>query len=166
MSCSMTAATGPLQLGRWTMTVSAGGESPTPPSRARPICDFWPMPQRRRLADNDCVDDRISVTDPLLSRIEAMQAALAQANNERRWAECSSRVQSDAMQRALDLLVREPDINGFFRLVIQSIVEECEAFACGVWLLDEAQTDGHLWMVYAGNRHVTSESEEWASLAL
>jgi len=124
------------------------------------------MPQRRQLADNDCVDDRTSVTDPLLSRIEAMQAALAQANNERRWAECSSRIQSDAMQRALDLLVREPDINGFFRLVIQSIVEECEAFACGVWLLDEAQTDGHLWMVYAGNRHVTSESEEWASLAL
>jgi signal transduction histidine kinase len=124
------------------------------------------MSQHVRLADNGYVDDRTSVTDPFLGRIEAMQAALAQANNERRWAECSSRIQSDAMQRALDMLVREPDINGFFRLVIQSIVEECEAFACGVWLLDDSQTNGHLWMLYAGDRHVTSESEEWASLAL
>src|SRR5678815_2167674 len=120
MSCSMTAATGLLQLGRWTMAVSTDRASRTPHSRARRICDFWPMRARRRLPDNGCVDERSSVTDPLRDRIEAMQAALAQANNERRWAECSSRIQSDAMQLALDLLVREPDINGFFRLFTQS----------------------------------------------
>ena len=134
----------------------------------------------RRLSDNGCVDDRTHVNDPLRGRIEAMQAALAQANNERRWAECSSRIQSDAMQLALDLLVREPDINGFFRLFIQSIVEECEGYACGVWLLDEesasatatagqvasARAKASLWMVFAGDKHLTSDSEEWHALSL
>ena len=150
-----------------------------------------------RLSDNGSVDDRTSVKDPLRRRVEAMQAALAQANNERRWAECSSRIQSDAMQRALDLLVREPDINGFFRLFIQSIVEECEGYACGVWLLDDASASAsasaratagqvaaratagqaapardtaspacHLWMVFAGGKHLTSDSEEWQALSL
>ena len=125
------------------------------------------MRGRRRLSDNGCVDDQSSVRDPLRGRIEAMQAALAQANNERRWAECSSRIQSDAMQLALDLLVREPDINGFFRLFTQSIVEECEAYACGVWLLDEGSASAcHLWMVFAGGKHLTRDSDEWRTLSL
>jgi signal transduction histidine kinase len=150
------------------------------------------MRAQRRLSDNGSVDDRTSVKDSLRGRIEAMQAALARANDERRWAECSSRIQSDAMQRALDLLVREPDINGFFRLFIQSIVEECEAYACGVWLLDDASAfarasagqvatpkasggqlasatgsaNCHLWMVFTGDKHLTSDSEEWQALSL
>ena len=117
------------------------------------------------LSDNGWVDNRSSVRHPLTGRIDAMQAALAQAHDERRRAECSSRIQSDAMQRALEMLVREPDINGFFRLFIQSIVEECEAFACGVWLLDEGSASCRLWMAYAGDRHLTSESDDWAALA-
>ena len=45
-------------------------------------------------------------------------------------------IQSDAVQLALDLLVREPDITGFFRSFIKTLVEESESHACGVWLLD------------------------------
>ena len=62
--------------------------------------------------------------------------ALAREINERRRAECMARIQRDAAQLALDLLVREPDISGFFRVFIKTLVEECESHACGVWLLD------------------------------
>ena len=48
-----------------------------------------------------------------------------------------ARIQSDAVQLALDLVVRETDIDGFFRAFIKTLVEECESRACGVWLLDE-----------------------------
>ena len=54
-----------------------------------------------------------------------------------RRADCMARIQTDAVQLALDLLVREPDIEGFFRAFIKTLVDECESHACGVWLLDE-----------------------------
>jgi len=62
--------------------------------------------------------------------------ALAREINERRRAECMARIQRDAVQLAIDLLVREPDISGFFRVFIKTLVEESESHACGVWLLD------------------------------
>ncbi|HET7219345.1 MAG TPA: sensor histidine kinase [Vicinamibacterales bacterium] len=95
--------------------------------------------------------------------------ALAREINERRRAECMARIQSDAVQLAIDLLVREPDIAGFFRVFIKTLVEECESHACGVWLLQEP-ADGtpacQLWMAYVEDRFYTRESEEWNSLAL
>ena len=47
-------------------------------------------------------------------------------------------IQSDAVQLALDLLVTHPDLRGFFRMFIKRLVDDSEAHACGVWLLDEA----------------------------
>ena len=47
-------------------------------------------------------------------------------------------IQSDAVQLALDLLVTHPDLRGFFRAFIKRLVDDSEAHACGVWLLDEA----------------------------
>jgi signal transduction histidine kinase len=96
--------------------------------------------------------------------------ALAREINERRRAECMARIQSDAVQLAIDLLVREPDITGFFRVFIKTLVEECESHACGVWLLDD--NDGSdaphcsLWMAYVEDRFYTKGSPGWDTLAL
>ena len=118
------------------------------------------------------VPDNRSVADPTPRRSVCapdtgeLGAALAQAINERKWAECSARIQSDAMQRAIDLLVREPDINAFFRLFIQSIAEESESYACSVWLLDGAQTACSLWMAFVDGQLLTSDSERWQAVQL
>jgi signal transduction histidine kinase len=97
--------------------------------------------------------------------------ALAREINERRRAECMARIQNDAMQLAIDLLVREPDIAGFFRVFIKTLVEECESHACGVWLLDADESDGKsdscdLWMAYVGDRFFTKDSTAWEALTL
>ncbi len=94
--------------------------------------------------------------------------ALAREINERRRAECMARIQRDAVQLALDLLVREPDISGFFRVFIKTLVEECESHACGVWLLDDERDDPtcNLWMAYVEDRFYTKGSEGWETLAL
>ncbi len=96
----------------------------------------------------------------------ALSAALARETDQRRRAECTARIHSDAVQLALDLLVREPDITGFFRVFIKKLVEECESYSCGVWLLDDESTQCELWMAYLGDRFFTKESEDWASLSL
>ncbi len=48
------------------------------------------------------------------SDIERCRAALALERAERRRAQCLANIQSGAVQLALDLLVREPDMEGFF----------------------------------------------------
>src|SRR5919197_4172364 len=45
---------------------------------------------------------------------EILRAALIREAAERRRAECLAKIQTDVVQLALDLLVREPDIKGFF----------------------------------------------------
>ena len=104
--------------------------------------------------------------------------ALAREINERRRAECMARIQRDAAQLALDLLVREPDITGFFRVFIKTLVEECESHACGVWLLDpgdegpglntneSGNATCNLWMVYVEDRFYTQGTPDWDALAL
>ena len=100
---------------------------------------------------------------------EVWAEALAREINERRRAECMARIQSDAVQLALDLLVREPDITGFFRVFIKTLVEECESHACGVWLLDDdehGQPRCSLWMAYVEDRFFTRGSPGWETLSL
>jgi len=43
-----------------------------------------------------------------------LRAALVREAGERRRAECRASMQTEIVQLALDLLVREPDIDGFF----------------------------------------------------
>ena len=101
---------------------------------------------------------------------EAWADALAREINERRRAECMARIQSDAVQLAIDLLVREPDITGFFRVFIKTLIEECESHACGVWLLKEDEAGGEpscdLWMAAVEDRFFTKDSDDWNLLAL
>jgi signal transduction histidine kinase len=97
--------------------------------------------------------------------VEVLQRALDDAVDERRRADCMARIQSDAVQLALDLLVREPDISGFFRVFIKSLVEECESHACSVWLLDESGTQCDFWMAYSDGRFHAEACEDWDALA-
>jgi signal transduction histidine kinase len=103
-----------------------------------------------------------SVTEALAQATEA----LARETDDRRRAECMAHIQSDAVQLALDLLVREPDIAGFFRAFIKTLVEESESHACGVWLLDQDGTRCDLWMAHIDGRFVTKDTADWVTLGL
>ena len=72
--------------------------------------------------------------------LQDLRRELNDAIDQQRRSDCMARIQSDAVQLALHLVVRESDIGGFFRAFIRTLVEECESRACG----------GHL-----GKRRVT-----------
>lgn len=97
--------------------------------------------------------------------VSDLRAQLARETDDRRRAECMCRIQSDTVQLALDLLVREPDIDGFFRAFITSLVQESESLACGVWLLGP---DGQAscWMAVVGERFYSRTSPDWDELTL
>jgi signal transduction histidine kinase len=95
---------------------------------------------------------------------ESLTAALAREIDDRRRAECMAHIQSDAVQLALDLLVSEPDITGFFRAFVKTLVEESESHACGVWLLDPDGSRCELWMVYIDGRFFMKENHDWDAL--
>ena len=70
------------------------------------------------------------------------------------------------MQLALDLLVREPDIDGFFGTFITTLVHDCESLACGVFVIDQDQQGAHLWMAYFQDRLFMRGGADWAQLSL
>jgi signal transduction histidine kinase len=98
--------------------------------------------------------------------IAQLRAELSVLRDERQRAECMASIQSDAVQLALDLLVTHPDLRGFFRMFIKRLVDDSEAHACGVWLLDEATGACDLWMANLGGETLTADSLDWASLDL
>ena len=96
--------------------------------------------------------------------VDELERELAAAIDSERRADCMARIQSDAVQLALDLVVSETDIDGFFRAFTRTLVEECESRACGVWLLDG---DGRCepWMAFVDGRFHTREAAEWDAAA-
>ncbi len=116
----------------------------------------------------DCPDGAgaLGVVEEQLPSVETLQAAIAQERKMRRRAECAAHIQSAAVQLALDLLVREPDITGFFRAFIRTLVEDSESHACGVWLLDDEGKCCDLWMAYIEGRFFMSDSADWETLTL
>ena len=64
---------------------------------------------------------------------EVLRAALVRENELRRRAECSATMQTEVVKLALDLLVREPDIEGFFGALTKTMVEESESHTCAAW---------------------------------
>ncbi len=98
--------------------------------------------------------------------IEVLSEALARETQNRRLAECMANIQSDAVQLALDLLVREPDITGFFRAFVKTLAEESDSHACSVWLLDHDASRCDLWMAYIQGRFFMKESPDWDALTL
>jgi signal transduction histidine kinase len=85
---------------------------------------------------------------------------------KRKRAECMAHMQMHTVKLALDLLVREPDLDGFFRGFIKTLIDQGESDACGVWLLDEEGEQCELWMAYTGGRFYTKDEPDWDSLAL
>jgi signal transduction histidine kinase len=92
---------------------------------------------------------------------EVLRAALVRESSERRRAECRADMQTAVVNFALDLLVREPDIEGFFGALTKEMVEESESHTCGVWLIDESGQRCELWMVYAKDRLYTPRKDDW-----
>ena len=64
-------------------------------------------------------------------------------------------MQTEVVQLALDLLVREPDVEGFFGALAKAMVEESESHTCAVWLNDEILQRCDLWLAYVKDRLFT-----------
>ena len=58
----------------------------------------------------------------------------------------------EVVKLAVDLLVREPDIEGFFGGLTKTMVEESGSHTCAVWLLDDDAQRCKLWLAYIGDR--------------
>src|SRR5437879_4922119 len=102
---------------------------------------------------SDCAGHIVSQPDELASSDpEVLRAALIREHGERRRAECLANMQTEVVQLALDLLVREPDIEGFFGGLTRTMVEESESHACGVWLMYDDEKRCDLWMAYVADR--------------
>jgi signal transduction histidine kinase len=97
---------------------------------------------------------------------EVLRAALIREAGERRRAECRAKIQTEVVKLALDLLVREPDVEGFFGALTKTMVEEGENHACGVWLIDDDHHQCDLWMAYMSDRLYTPRSADWHTLSL
>lgn len=97
---------------------------------------------------------------------EVLRQALSEAIDEGRRADCMARIQSDAVQLALDLLVKESNIDGFFRVFIQTLVDESESRACGVWLLDQDGTRCEPWMAYGDDQFHGRHADGWDATSL
>lgn len=85
---------------------------------------------------------------------------------KRKRAECMAHMQTFTVKLALDLLVREPDLDGFFRGFIRTLIEEGESDACGVFLLDEESQRCELTMAYVGDRFYSRDEPDWDTLTL
>jgi signal transduction histidine kinase len=101
----------------------------------------------------------LSSTDP-----DVLRAALSREHDARRRAECLAAMQAEVVQLALDLLVREPDIEGFFGGLTKAMVEDTGSEVCAVWLLDDERARCDLWMAYAGDRLYTRRRGELDAL--
>jgi signal transduction histidine kinase len=75
-------------------------------------------------------------------------------------------MQAEVVQLALDLLVREPDIDGFLAGLTRNMVEESESLGCSVWLIDECAGRCSLWMAYVGDQLYTTKDGSLNTLAL
>jgi len=95
---------------------------------------------------------------------DVLHAALLRETAERRRAECLAKMQTDVVQLALDLLVREPDIEGFFGALTKTMVDEGESHACAVWLIDDERQRCDLWMTYVVDQLFTQANGKWDAL--
>jgi signal transduction histidine kinase len=82
------------------------------------------------------------------------QALIREAQGHRR-AELRATMQTEINKLALDLLVREPDTEGFFGALAKTVVEESESHTCAVWLIDQESQAAGLWLAYVKDRLFT-----------
>jgi signal transduction histidine kinase len=80
--------------------------------------------------------------------VAELRSALASEARERRRAECLANIQTEITKYTLDLLVRVPDLDAFFRALLKTLAEEGESHAAGVWLIDEDEQSCDFWMAH------------------
>jgi signal transduction histidine kinase len=105
--------------------------------------------------------DGASSSDP-----ELLRAALLREAAGRRRAEILAKIQTEVASVTLDLLVRQPDIEGFFGALTKTMVDKGDNHGCGVWLIDDDQRGCRLWLACLGGRLYTPGSAGWDALAL
>lgn len=120
----------------------------------------------RAPADDGVAGVALDQGSSAVTELDALRQALTAAQGERQRAECMASIQAEAVQLALDLLVTEPDLRGFFRAFIKRLVEDAEAHSCGVWLLDEVTGTCDLWMANIQGQTLSADSPGWTALTL
>jgi signal transduction histidine kinase len=95
--------------------------------------------------------------------IDQLRAALEQETIERRRADCLAKIQTDVVKIAVDLLAREPDIDGFFRALLRTLADEGESHKVSVWLIDDDGQGCHLWMAHLNGEIITPTRAETAT---
>ena len=113
------------------------------------------------VSDNACMDVAATV-----DRVAELEDALESGNTELQRARCMAQIQDQAAQLALELLVTQPDVAGFFAGFTHNVAEQTEAHACAVWLLDEEAGRSDLWLAQMGGRLFTADQDGWDDLAL
>jgi len=93
--------------------------------------------------------------------VDALRAALTRETLERRRAEAMAKIQTNVVKYAVDLLAREPDVDGFFRALLKTLAEEGESHKVTVWLIDEDQKGCDVWMAHIDGEVFTASSAEW-----
>jgi len=96
---------------------------------------------------------------------DQLRAALIRESGERRRAECRADMQTEVVNLALDLLVREPNLEGFFGALTKAMVEESESHTCCVWLIDDSGERCELWIAYVKDRLYVPRKDDWDSKA-
>src|SRR5215212_5678917 len=103
------------------------------------------------------IDDRVrQVIDS--GDVSALRTSLATEATERRRAECLANIQTEITKYTLDLIVLEPDLDGFFRALLKTLAEEAESMVAGVWLLNEDKQCCDFWMAHFGGDVVTTSN--------
>jgi signal transduction histidine kinase len=100
--------------------------------------------------DNECanvIDERVRrVIDD--GDVASLRAALLAEATARRRAECLANIETEMTKYTLDLLVRVPDLDAFFRALLKMLAEEGESHAAGVWLINEENQCCDFWMAH------------------
>jgi len=78
----------------------------------------------------------------------ALRAALLHEATQRRRAECLANIETEITKYTLDLLVRVPDLDAFFRALLKTLAEEGESHAAGVWLINDEHRCCDFWMAH------------------
>ncbi len=103
---------------------------------------------------------------PAADRVAELEEALESGATALQRAQCMAHIQDEAAQLALELLIKQPDVAGFFAGFTHNIVEQTEGHACAVWLLDEEAGRTDLWMAQLHNRLFTAGQDGWDELAM
>src|SRR6187549_2065008 len=77
-----------------------------------------------------------------------LRSALASEAKQRRRAECLANIQTEITKYTLELLVRVPNLDAFFRALLKTLAEEGESHAAGVWLINDEKQCCDFWMAH------------------